>query len=70
MICVIFNQIYFDFERSDLFNKNAKLSHDEIKNASLEKKEQEPLSLEKKAARAAWEKNYQNDSEFSDFSVV
>ena len=29
--CVIFNQIYFDFERSDLFNKNAKLSHDEIK---------------------------------------
>ena len=31
MICVIFNQIFFDFERSDPFYKNADLSHNEIK---------------------------------------
>ena len=28
MICVIFNQIFFDFERSDLFNKDTDFSHE------------------------------------------
>ena len=28
MICGIFNQINFDFERSDPFNKNADVSHE------------------------------------------
>ena len=33
MICGIFNQINFDFERSDPFNKNADASH-EIKKSN------------------------------------
>ena len=28
LICVIFNQIFFDFERGDLFNKDSDFSHE------------------------------------------
>ena len=37
MICGIFNQIYFDFERSDHFNKDTDLSHEIKKRDALEK---------------------------------
>ena len=48
MICVIFNQINFDFERSGPFYKNADASHEIKKTQCLRKRNKNRCRLRKR----------------------